>query len=144
MVTQIWVNVGSGNGLLPDGTNPLPEPMLTDHQWSPVTFILGQFSQEMPLPSITKICLKIWCLKFNSNFPGANELTGLIAWCQMVPNCGNTNTWLSGDILQIMVTRPTWAHTMKSRQSGKHFGEDVLKFISLYENCYILISRWSI
>ena len=23
---------GSGNGLLPDGTQPLPEPMLTDHQ----------------------------------------------------------------------------------------------------------------
>ena len=30
------VNIGSGNGLLPDGTKPLPEPMLTDHrevQW---------------------------------------------------------------------------------------------------------------
>ena len=28
---QIWVNIGSGNGLLPDGTKPLPEPMLTCH-----------------------------------------------------------------------------------------------------------------
>ena len=26
---EIWVNNGSGNGLLPDGTKPLPEPMLT-------------------------------------------------------------------------------------------------------------------
>ena len=26
---QIWVNIGSGNGLLPDGTKPLPKPMLT-------------------------------------------------------------------------------------------------------------------
>ena len=26
------VNIGSGNGLLPDGTKPLPEPMLTYHQ----------------------------------------------------------------------------------------------------------------
>ena len=43
MATEIWVNIGSGNGLLPDGTKPLPEPMLTDHQLSPVTFILGQF-----------------------------------------------------------------------------------------------------
>ena len=32
-------------------------------------------SQEMPQPSITKIYLKITCLKFNSNFPGANELS---------------------------------------------------------------------
>ena len=32
MVTEIWVDIGSGNGLLPDGTKPLPEPMLTYHQ----------------------------------------------------------------------------------------------------------------
>ena len=57
------VNIGSGNDLVPDGTKPLPEPMLTDHQWIQVTFIVGQ--QEMPLPSITKICLKITCLKFH-------------------------------------------------------------------------------
>ena len=25
-------HIGSGNGLLPDGTKPLPEPMLTYHQ----------------------------------------------------------------------------------------------------------------
>ena len=31
MVTQIWVNIGSDNGLLPDGTKPLPEPMLIYH-----------------------------------------------------------------------------------------------------------------
>ena len=46
MATEIWVNIGSGNGLLPDNTKPLPEPMLTDHQWSPVTFILGQFHKR--------------------------------------------------------------------------------------------------
>ena len=40
MVTEIWVNIGSGNGLLPDGTTPLPEPMLTDHQgWGQIRFI---------------------------------------------------------------------------------------------------------
>ena len=36
-------NIGSGNGLLPDSTKLLPEPMLIDHQWSPETLILGQF-----------------------------------------------------------------------------------------------------
>ena len=29
---EIWVNIGSGNGFLPDGTKPLPKPMLTYHQ----------------------------------------------------------------------------------------------------------------
>ena len=26
-----WLNIASGNGLLPDGTKPLPEPVLTSH-----------------------------------------------------------------------------------------------------------------
>ena len=30
--TEIWVNIGPGNGLMPDSTKPLPEPMLTYHQ----------------------------------------------------------------------------------------------------------------
>ena len=32
MAAGILVNIGSGNGLLPEDTNPLPEPMLTYHQ----------------------------------------------------------------------------------------------------------------
>ena len=32
VMPYIWVNIGSGNGLLPGGTKPLPEPMLTNHQ----------------------------------------------------------------------------------------------------------------
>ena len=31
VATWIWVNIGSDNGLVPDGTKPLPEPMLTCH-----------------------------------------------------------------------------------------------------------------
>ena len=40
---QIWINIGSGNGLLPDSTKPLPESMLTNHLWGLVVFT----SQEM-------------------------------------------------------------------------------------------------
>ena len=43
---HIWVNIGSGNDLLPDGTKPLPEPMLTYHQWSFVVFTLQQFYRQ--------------------------------------------------------------------------------------------------
>ena len=39
MATQILVNIGSGNGLLPDSTKPLPEPMLTYRKYGPVMFI---------------------------------------------------------------------------------------------------------
>ena len=71
MATEIWVNIGSGNGLLPDGTKPLPEPMLIN---SEVNWHIRAISQEMHQPSITKIRLKITYIKFNSNFPGAYEL----------------------------------------------------------------------
>ena len=62
MATEIWVNTGSGNGLLPDSTKPLPEPMLTDHQSSDIH--IRAISQEMPQLSITEIRLKIMYLKF--------------------------------------------------------------------------------
>ena len=74
MATEIWVNIGSGNGLLPDSTKPLPEPMLTDHQQSPVTFIFGQFHKRCLNHQSLKCVWKLR-LKFHSNFPGANELT---------------------------------------------------------------------
>ena len=31
-------NIGLGDGLLPDGPKPLPEPLLTNQQWGPVVF----------------------------------------------------------------------------------------------------------
>ena len=46
MATEIWVNIGSGNGLLPNGTKPLPEPMLTYHKYGPVTLIWEQFHKD--------------------------------------------------------------------------------------------------
>ena len=39
MRSEILVNTGSGNGLLPDGIKPLPKPMLSYHQRDPLTFI---------------------------------------------------------------------------------------------------------
>ena len=46
MATYIWVSIGSGNGLLPDGTKPLPESMLTHHKWCHVAFTRRQYSLE--------------------------------------------------------------------------------------------------
>ena len=38
METRILVKIGPGNGLLPDGTKPVPEPILTDHLWKKLWF----------------------------------------------------------------------------------------------------------
>ena len=47
--------------------------------------LIRAISQEMPQPSITKIGLKITCLKFHSNYPGANELIphGSVSLCDV-------------------------------------------------------------
>ena len=46
MATYIWVNIGTGNAFLPDGTKPLPAPVLTYHRLGPVTSSLGQFHKK--------------------------------------------------------------------------------------------------
>ena len=74
MATEIWVNIGSGNGLLPDGTKPLPEAMLTSHQWGPVAFIPGWCLFEYPRYQI-KFCLKFTHLNSQPHLPGDSELT---------------------------------------------------------------------
>ena len=38
MVTYIWVNIGAGCDVVPEGIEPLPEPMLTYHQLYSVAF----------------------------------------------------------------------------------------------------------
>ena len=60
MVTQ--VTTGSGNGLVPTGTKPLPEPMLTSHQWGPLAFSSGQFHRNCSRWPTTK------CYKFQGWF----------------------------------------------------------------------------
>ena len=38
MASEIFVNTGYSNGLLPDSTKPLPEPMLTSNYKGPGAF----------------------------------------------------------------------------------------------------------
>ena len=59
MGTQIWVNIGSGNGLLPDGTKPLPEVLNQCCLIISQYIHLGDISQEISQPSISKIGLKL-------------------------------------------------------------------------------------
>ena len=132
MAREIWVNIGSGNGLLPDGTKPLPEPMLTDHQWSPVIFILGQF-QEMTQPSITKIRLKITYLKFHSNIPGVNELNDIqyLVWQLIIL----LFVWycMSGKWITYLSWNPViciaFLNSSHPGHNGRHFTDDIFRCI---------------
>ena len=59
MVTQDWVNIGLGNGLVPDGTKPLPEPKLTYHQsWGIHLSVLSLEDLEIPIDK-TRLKIKL-------------------------------------------------------------------------------------
>ena len=74
MVTLTQFNIGSGNGLLPDGTKPLPEPMLTfisEVLWhSPES----NFTVSIQAIILYMMSLKIILFKLLPHLPGANEL----------------------------------------------------------------------
>ena len=65
MALRILVNIGTGNGLLPDSTKSLPEPIWTYCQWDPS----GHMISEILKLSFKKIHLKMLsakCLPFCS------------------------------------------------------------------------------
>ena len=81
MGTYLWINIDSGNGLLPDGTKPLPEPMSTYHQWGSVARTrLRPISQEMLKISIRKMNSKNTLMTLFSHLSWAKGLSGVISW----------------------------------------------------------------
>ena len=67
MTTDMWFNIGLGNGgLMADGTKPFPEPMLTYYQLGSGYIHLMTISREITLKTIY--------LQFHSNLTGANGL----------------------------------------------------------------------
>ena len=95
MASEILVNTGSGNGLLPDGTKPLPEPILTYYQWhSPEGNFMGN-SQGF----FFDMCLKINNLILQLHLPGANELMAL---CQGL----NSKNWWYDKIRLLSIYEP--------------------------------------
>ena len=57
------VNIGSGNGLVPDGNKLLPEPMLTYHQTCFVAVTSEQFHKKFSWNLICNMCSEILHLK---------------------------------------------------------------------------------
>ena len=73
-----WQSTGSTlaqvMALLPDGTKLLTEPMLTYHQWSPVTITWGQFYKRY-LSHQSIILVENYLTKTSFKSPRASELT---------------------------------------------------------------------
>ena len=72
MTTKILVNIGSSNGLFPDGTKPILEPVLTYSQWGPLTFICGQFNMRY-LRQLSRQLASNYLTFNKKNHTGTNE-----------------------------------------------------------------------
>ena len=59
MVTYIWVNIHSGNEVLPVSTRSLPEPMLIYYQSCFFGIHLTAISQEVHMNLIRNMCLEL-------------------------------------------------------------------------------------
>ena len=75
MAAYIWNNIGSGKGLLPDGTKPLSEPLfihLPRGFWafSSAESNLIWIAQDITF-FLSKVSLKVRLLKLFTNLPGA-------------------------------------------------------------------------
>ena len=60
---------------MPDGTKPLPEPMLTYHQWGSVAFTKCMY--QFHKITFHKMNLKNTLVKLFPHLPGGNELKGV-------------------------------------------------------------------
>ena len=49
--TDIWINIGSSKGLLPDSNTSLPGPILTNHQWRLIALSKVQFHGKCSINS---------------------------------------------------------------------------------------------
>ena len=97
------VNIGAGNGLVPSGNKPLPEPMLT--QISVVTWLI----YELKLGHA-------WVITSHS-FMRCDYLS--MPWTKTVDKLMSVNT-------------------LRPRQHGRHFADNISKSIFLNENVRIL------
>ena len=80
-------------------------------------------------------------MKFVPNAPINNKLTSvqIMARCRSgdKPLSDPVITWLSRH--KLCVTRPWWVNTLSPRQNGRHFADDIFKWMFLNENVWISI-----
>ena len=133
MATKIWVNLVSGNGLIPDGNKPLPESILTYHQWG-----------SLALTNFTGINILI--LKTSLE----NTLSPKINFTQVLitRSLDHVSPWYLLQnmskccIAEITTTYPKGLQRVNSFPPGQndhHFADNIFKDIFMNEKLCILI-----
>ena len=133
---------------MPDGTKPLPEPLLTKHQWSIVAFSWREISLVILKILILDTSLKMTNLILQPHHPGANELN--LAWLGvgllnllllifvMIPTLGWLCQW----------SKHTWMIWLNKSYESQ-WADDITRtkpytFYGMYYTCQCLaLIQWS-
>ena len=107
---EIWTNTGSGHGLMPDSTKPLPETILTYHQSSLVASIWEKFPKkcsrwqsvkwgnhtfEITVTSpMRKWVYSLWPSDTIWHHRNGSTLGQVMAYCLTAPSHNLTQCWL--------------------------------------------------
>ena len=124
------INIDSGNGLVPSGNKPLPETILTHN-------------------CVTSWHVSVWerPLNFWATLLVASKISLRLLWwpptehqCVLIYRCVFTHVccWLFS-VGNKVTTTTTKLNTLRPRQDGRHFADDIFKCIFLNENVWILI-----
>ena len=135
MVTWNWVNIGSGNGVLPDGTKPLPQPMLTYHVTHLKAILL-----EIPQPSNTKLAWKLLILNLFSFTGNARDI---YLWYKFKTNLILQPLLPGAKELQVIDNTLVQPHSTQSYKMSSHSATCVVfhinSILSLFD---ILAAPW--
>ena len=112
---------------------------------------LGAVSHLIHVPPFIKIRSKIANMRFHSNLPGVNELTkppsqpcrwhGWVITSHSLCRSYLVIHALNWLLVQLVDVNPrgTWINTLRLRQNGRHFADDIFKYIFLNETVWISI-----
>ena len=78
MATYIWVNIDTGNGLLPDDAKPLHKQMLTSHPGAK-SFTWRRFTADAQMSTFHDD-LECYASKIIATYLRVNELNDLVPW----------------------------------------------------------------
>ena len=90
-----YVNMGSGNGLLPDGTKPLPKPMLTSYQLSSLAHTWKQFNGKCPS--------NIFCNEFENYTFKITATSPSVQWVNIAISSSQYRDSYCGDSISIIL-----------------------------------------
>ena len=127
---------------MPDGANPLPEPMLTYHPWYPMTITTQQ--------SITKISLKLHYIDVIITTMGSQVTSLTVVYSTVYPDANQRKHQSSASLAYVWgIHRERWIPRTKGQLRGKCFHLMTLLCVSKIPfnltraNELMSLSRWS-